>query len=203
MRVQVVLHAPRMYPPLPLCATGLFFRGVARCRTPRKNSPVAHTLLSSTQTGGATAGSAQLPSLAPCACPTRSRHRHPSRRSDRRCFSAVILAILHAGPAGACPTLAPWALRAPCDSRFRCFARDRVSSSSYDRSIVATCLPDMLIGSSVPRACTGTTAPARAGEGPLLPIPYWRVLPAVRKELLVGGAACLLGELRACWGAPD
>ena len=39
-------------------------------------------------------------------------HRHPSRRSDRRFFSAVILAILHAKQTGHDSTLAPWALRA-------------------------------------------------------------------------------------------
>ena len=35
------LHALCMYPPPPLCATGLFFRGVRHWSTPRKNSPDA------------------------------------------------------------------------------------------------------------------------------------------------------------------
>ena len=62
---------------------------VARCARSARSGSRPHydltdptmrdRLLSGTQTGGATAGSAQLPPLAPCACPTRSRHRHPRR----------------------------------------------------------------------------------------------------------------------------
>ena len=68
---------------------------------------------------GATVGPAQLPSLAPRACPARSRHRHPLRRSHRRAFSAVILAILHAKQTGQHSTLASWALRARRAPRMR------------------------------------------------------------------------------------
>ena len=72
-------------------------------------------LPSSTPIAGAIAGSAPLPPLAPRACPTRSRHRHPTGRWHRGAFSAVILVILHARPAGHDPTyigVLLWPLRA-------------------------------------------------------------------------------------------
>ena len=55
---------------------------------------------SSTQISGATARSAALPPLAPSACPTQGRHRHPVSTSPFRSFSAVIFVIFDAWPDG-------------------------------------------------------------------------------------------------------
>jgi hypothetical protein len=81
---------------------------------------VRDRLPSSTQTAGAIAGSAPLPPRPPRACPTRSRHRHPTGRVHwhHHAFSRSFCMHGHfaARPAGHDPTNwhAPWALRAGC-----------------------------------------------------------------------------------------